>query len=393
MKAPWRPAVVAVALAAAAIAAGCGSDDDSSTSTSSAGASTGTETTSSGGEAASLQAEIEELMVRPTKIGITEPIEEPLPEGGTIDYMQCGVPDCADLAQPLKDAAAAAGWEVKVIDIGLTPEEVKAGWQQAVRDNPDAIVTTGGFPAEFFEEELDQIAAKDIPVVTYGDAAVEPPHGMTAVVNGGVRFELIGELWAKLIAAQSGGDGNILYVHTSTFPVTGVSLRTFKETLSEVCPDCKVEEFDAPATSIGKDLAQKIASRVQANPETDYIIGAFADMTTGVPDALAAVGRTAGTGDDDVKIVTQDQGPQLVEAIKDGQVLTTFSLPGGETQWQSMDIILRSKLGLPIEGSTDIESYTKWFVTQDNMPSDLSSGEIENVADYQEQFKKLWGIG
>ena len=87
-----------------------------------------------------------------------------MPSDIKLAWMECGIPDCATLGGPLEKASDYWGWDQQKIDIGLTPEEVKAGWERAVRAQPDAVVATG-FPRVIFDQELATLAAEDTKVM------------------------------------------------------------------------------------------------------------------------------------------------------------------------------------------------------------------------------------
>jgi ribose transport system substrate-binding protein len=337
-----------------------------------------------------LEKELAAAQKRPTKIGITTPLRTRPPAGKKVAWLQCGVPACARLAAPLKQAATTVGWRFQTIDEGLTPEKVKAAWDQVVREKPDAVVVSGGFPTAIFKDELAQVKARGIPIVGFGDATVKPPPGYVGVVDGALRFrDLLGKTFADWIAAKSKGKANVLWVYTSTFPVHLQEVAGYKAEIAKVCPGCKNVYYDAPATSIGKDLASKVASQVQAHPEVTYIVGALSDAVLGLPDALKGVGVDAKK----VKLITQDQDATVLKAVQDGAIEMTIAHPGGEIQWQTMDVLLRKVLGQPVGPSQSLRTYTRWILTKGNLPPKSQWNSLNSVVSYKAQFKKLWKVG
>ena len=192
--------LVPVALAATAlVAVGCGSSNDDSTSSSastaaaSTSAAASTTAADSGGQYADIKASVAKLEERPTQIPETVPLDKPPVKGKTISYLQCGAPICVTLGKYLTEAAAAVDWKVNVIDEGGTPETVKAAWDEAIRQKPDAIVPTGGFPHEIFGDELKQAKSMNIPVVGHSEAVpADPAEGFIAMVSGPERQKEIG---------------------------------------------------------------------------------------------------------------------------------------------------------------------------------------------------------
>ncbi|HEX3737523.1 MAG TPA: hypothetical protein VHV53_08255 [Solirubrobacterales bacterium] len=394
-KHPYAWVLVGLVLAAAVIS-GCGSGSSSSSSASGSESSASSEgEEASGSSLEGLKEEVAALKERPTEIGLTESITKPLPKGGKIDMLVCGVPACGYFVPYLKEAATAAGWTVKPINEGLTPETVKAAWEQVVRDEPDAVVITGGYPTEIFQTQLNEVAAKNIPVVDFANASTKPGTGEVAIIFGGTRFANIGKLWARIVTAESEGKANVLNVYTSTFPSTTVAAEAFDAEIKKICSGCSVEDFNIPATDVGKEVPQQIASKVQANPNTDWVVIPITDFERGVPEALRGVGREPGLGEGQVKLLGQDDSITEMEDIENEEMFGTINLPQSEAMWRAMDIVLRSKLGLPTQGSTSLESYKEWLLTKENLPPGIVetvSGSVPGSVEYVAQYKKLWGI-
>jgi ribose transport system substrate-binding protein len=383
---PLLSRLVPVALAATAIVAvGCGSSDGDSTSTSAPAASTGSATTGSattdsGGQFAEIKAQVEKLTERPTQIPQTTPLDQPPPKGKTISYLQCGAPICVTLGEYLTDAAKAVGWKVNVIDEGGTPESVKAAWDEAIRQKPDAIVPTGGFPHEIFGDELKQAKQANIPVVGHSEAVpADPAEGFISMVSGPERQKQIGTDEANWIIANTDGKANTFFVD-SGYPINGLQLKALKAQMAAECPDtCKVDSYQAPVTSIGKDLAGKVASQLQAHRDTDYLVPAFGDMAIGIPAALAASSL------EQPPMLTQEPSAPNMPDIRKGD-LVSLNGSGPESMWGIVDTLARyfNKQDYPTE-----IPLPSWFITKDNAPAEDT---FPTVVDYQEQFKKLWGV-
>lgn len=387
---PLLSRLVPAALAATAIVAvGCGSSDSSSSTSTAApaastGASTGSSTTAStdaGGQFADIKASVDKLTQRPTQIPETTPLDSPPPKGKTISYLQCGAPVCVTLGNYLKQAAAAVGWKVNVIDEGGTPETVKAAWDEAIRQKPDAIVPTGGFPHEIFGDELKQAKSMNIPVVGHSEAVpADPATGFIAMVSGPERQKQIGTDEADWIIAATDGKAKTFFID-SGYPINGLQLKALKAQMAKECPDsCSVDSYQAPVTSIGKDLAGKVASQMQAHPDTDYLVPAFGDMAIGIPAALAA------SSIKQPPMLTQEPSAPNMPDIRKG-ALVSLNGSGPESMWGIVDTLARyfNKQDFPAE-----IPLPEWFITKDNAPSEDS---FPTVVDYQQQFKKLWGVG
>jgi ribose transport system substrate-binding protein len=115
----------------------------------------------------------------------------------------------------------------------------------------------------------------------------------------------------------------------------------------------------------------------------NYVVGAFGDIVNGLPGALKDAGLA-----DKVKIVTYTQNPALSAALKAGEIEAVVGFPGAENMWQATDVLLRSFAGQTFEPAwNDLPS---WIITADNVPS--TTEDYPLVADYQAQYKALWGV-
>lgn len=370
----------------ALLAGACGSDDDKDTSatTTTAASDGGGTTEPAAGDPA---AELASLVERPTEITNTAKFEGEVPEGKTIMWIQCPVPACVALGEPLQDAVTALGWTLKTVSHDGTPEGLKAAYAQAVREKPDGVVSSG-YPRVMFEEELQQLKAANIPVIQV--TVTDPPEdGITAVVNGPGRNAEAGRQLAVFTAANSGGKAHVLWLTTS-FPIVVPTLEGdegqggFKPTLEELCPDCTMEELSIPPEQIGVDDAARVVAALQKNPDIDYVVGPLGDLFVGLPGALADAGLA-----DKVTLVTHDQNPTLSAAVNDGTIAAVVGFAGPEDMFQVVDTFLRAFAGEDFETRSD--TMPNWIITGGNVPSTTENYPL--VEDYQDQYKALWGVG
>lgn len=359
--------------AVVAFAVGCGGDDSSDDSGD-------TTSADSGSDVSAIQEEVDELTQRPTEIPITEPIEGGIPESKTIAYLQCSVPICVELGENLTAATDALGWKTDVIDEGATPETVQAAWAEAVRRKPDAVVMTGGFPRDIYAAELEELNKAGIPVIGHSEAEpADPQAGIVSVASGPERQVTIGENEAKWIISDTDGAANTLFID-SGFPINSAQLAALTDYMSANCPDCTVTDYQAPIESIGTDLAGRVASQAQRNPDTNYIVAAFGDMAIGISDALA------GQGIDPIPMVSQEVSPANVPEIRDGVLTAMLYGSGPESMWGIADTLVRY---FNDEEYPEEIPLVNWIITQDNVPE---GDTFPGVEDYQEQFEALWGV-
>lgn len=381
---------IAVLTSLSLLAASCGDDDnkDSGASTTAPAPASSAQPTSSSGEpgAADAATLLKELTTRPTKITQTEEITGEVPKGKQVIWIQCSVPACIALGKPFEEATKALGWTLKTISHNGTPEGVKNAYAQAVREAPDAVVSSG-YPRVMFETELAELKAKNIPVIQL-NVSDDPGDAITSVVDGRKRVKDIGEQQAIFVAADSGGAGNVLWV-TSTFPILqpqfdGVDGEGgFKPTLEELCKDCKVDTLEIPIDALATGAPQRVVAHLQANPDINYVMCAFADLITPLPGALADAGLAG-----KVKVAGYAQNESISTAVAQGKVAAVVGYPGPEDMWQIADQLMRIFMGLPFEA--DYSDLPSWIITKDAVPSTTEYYPL--VADYQAQYKALWGV-
>ena len=375
---------VALIATLALVGGACGDDgdDDAKDTTTPTDQSATTAATGGNDEAAT---ELAALLERPTEITNTTPFEGEIPADKTITWIQCPVPACVALGEPLEDAAEALGWTLKIVDHDGTPESLKAAYAQVVREKPDGVISSG-YPRVMFEEELAELKAANIPViqVTVTDS---PGDGLTAVINSGVRNAEAGRQLALYTGVKSEGKANVLWV-TTDFPIVVPTLEGqdgkggFQPTLEGMC-DCPVEVLNVPQEAIGVDSPARIVSALQANTDINYVVSPLGDLFIGLPGALADAGLA-----ERVKLVTHDQNPTLSAELEDGTIDAVVGFPGYEEMFQAMDTMLRFFAGEDFTAAAD--DFPSWIITKGKVPSTTDNYPL--VEDYQEQYKALWGV-
>jgi ribose transport system substrate-binding protein len=377
-----RLAVLAALAATGFPLAACGSDDGSDAPASTQAAAEAATTATTAGTGAS--PEVARALERPTSIGIDEPLRGGIPEGKEIWWMQCSSPACVALTKPLKAATDAVGWRLRVVNAGLTPETVKAAWDQAVQGDPDAVIGSG-FSRALYEPELKALSDRGVPVLNM-TTADPPERGYAATQNYGPDFTAAGERLGQFVLERGGDDVNAVSITASAFANLGYIARGFKQTIESACPSCEVADELVPATSLGNDLPTRISTYLQANPDVNWVYVGYADMMVGVPAALAS----AGISKDDVRFVTLDSLPTTAQYMADGNFLVAAEgSPKPEMMWRHVDFLLRHFNREPTEPAT-AHTLPTWTLTAETLPS--TTEEFPLVEDYEQQYKQLWGV-
>jgi ribose transport system substrate-binding protein len=372
-------AALALTCLVAILVAGCGGSEDSGGGS---GGSTGEANTGKFPAAEKKSAAYEK---RPTSIGIEKPVGKPIPKGKVIDFIQCGVPACETEREILQGATDLLGWTLKPIDAGVTPEDIKAAYDQAIKDEPDAVLSSGN-PRSLFEPELHTLEQMEIPVVQafVGD---QPGDGITGVVGGPEASEIEGAAEADYILSHGDSeDLKVGLVYVNGFETTVVVANSLKKELEAQCKGCSTAQVVVPVSSIGADLPQRVASFLTSNPDIEWSSIAYSDLVVGLPTALK------GAGVEDAKLVTLNLSPAIAPYMAKGEYLQMgFDVSFPEAYWREIDLLARYFTGQPYEEDLDDSTLPYWAVTAESLPS--STEEFPAVVDYEAQYKKLWGLG
>jgi ribose transport system substrate-binding protein len=357
--------------------------DSSTTTAGDAGSTAPAETTSApaGDDLAALVASYEE---RPMTIAVTEPIGKPVPSGKRIATFVCPLPACQELAGMAKTAAEALSWDLVEIPIGFAPEEVKTAWEQALREEPDGILTLSSNRA-FFEPELAKAEEQGIPVLSML-VDTEPSGGVTAVLYGPDFMQKIGKEMADWVTVDSGGQANTVMIFSPQIGILTQQSEAFRAEYEAECADCELSSLEVPATSVGNDLTTRIVGHLRANPDIDYAWVGYGDMLRGLPAAMKAAGI------EDVKVFSNggSLAPDSAEYLRSGDTVQMFyAYAGTECEWRAMDWFARYFAGVPTTPNEDAEE-SPWIVTPESAPE---GGTPYLVEDYAAQYKALWGVG
>jgi ribose transport system substrate-binding protein len=377
-----RLASLIVGLAAAALAvSGCSKED-------SGGSSASDVSNAAASDDPALQeaaAAVDEAVVEPTSVGVTEPLSKKPEAGKNVTFLQCGVGICQQIGDELDDAAKLLGWNMTYVDQGTTPEQIVAAWDRALSANPkpDAILTSG-VPVVVFQRQLDQAAAAGIPVVDWASANPPGTPGITFDINPVEDNEMRGKLLADYAAVTLDGKANSVFVGVPDFPTLVAEQKAYEAELAKACADCTNEVLDFAATDIGTKVPSAIVSHLQQNPDVNLLVMSFDDMSLGVPEALRAAGL-----DKNVTIIGQSSNQATAESIATGG-LQTATIPQGVGQmaYKALDVLARTFNGDSLDADKNLLPI--WIQTQETIgdPKTLWKGP----EGYADQFAELWKV-
>jgi hypothetical protein len=393
---PRTSRLASVGLAAALLALAACSSAASSSSSAAAPAATGAASASgtasasaagtSSSAVAAATAAVNSASTMPTTIPVTQPLPSAPPKGKTVLFMQCEEVECSFEGTGMKAAAAAIGWNVKVLNYqAANPATLVSALQTGLQYHPVAAFFSG-VPQEAWASEQKAYAAAGaylvdtfLPAVPTG-AAIAPgrAYGADMTALGTV-------LGDEQIADSDGTPANSLLVNVPTYPVFGPQVTAYDAVIAKDCPACRVTDVNVTLPQmLAGDLNQAVVSAVKRDSGVKYIVSTNGSFTDTLPQALKAAGLAG-----QVKLIS-GQGVSLDQQnVLDGTQLATVSSPLTLSGWQDVDIAIRIAMHLPIPAGDGVVPWV--LLTKSNLgpPSD----SYDRPADYPALFEKLWHVG
>ncbi len=391
------------------VAAACSSDDKGGGTT--VGATTpgvtepaattppaGTDTTPGGTDAPATdppasgldaaKAAVEAGSKAPTKIGPTIPLTG-VPEKKTVAWLECELPSCVQITPGFEAATEALGWDLQVISVKSF--DPSAGFQQAIDAGVDYIALTGT-PAALVQTQLD--AAKEAGIGFFSCYSTDDPEGEANDIfmqcGDETAVDASGGLLANWIINDSGGEAHTLYVNIPDFPVLVSEVDGASKVYDENCPDCTYESLDVTIDQlVAGEVPGAVASKLQANPDINYIHFTFSDIPAGVADTLESAGLLDG-----VKLTGVDFNASIgLTEIAAGRHAAWTANPKEYAGWLMVDAMARRSLGMD-NTEERANAVLPTFIVSDKataealIPTDGWPGP-DGMAD---QFKTLWGV-
>ena len=402
--------LLAVLVCGSFVAAACGSDAKSATTTagSAAAAATtpaatettavasgdttpaATETTAAaGGDAgmAAAEAQVKKFSTYDGKIGVSIPLTKK-PDKKTIAWLECDVPTCAAYITPgFKNATTALGWDLKIIPMKST--DPGPAVQQAIDAKVDYIASTGLATAQY-QPQLDAAKAAGIPVLScYGTDIPSPDSGLYMECGDTTFVQNSGPVMADWAIVDSKGAANMLIVSIPDFPVLVSETDAVKAEVKKNCAKCVVTELDVTLQDlIGGTVPASVVSKLQANPDVNYVYYSFGDLPGGVTAALQSAGL-----DKKVTQFGQDFSKIDLDEITAGTMGPWATDPKGYAAWLMVDAAARLSLGMKLDEERKAAVLPTIIISDPAEAKKLSDvGGDWMPPGAEDAFKKLWGV-
>jgi ribose transport system substrate-binding protein len=374
---------------------GCGSSSKSSTATGGGGgssstvavapsgstqASIGSQVSNTAAGLAAAQQNVNSHLQDPTSIGPTTPVGKPIPTGKTIVYINCGAQACTNAGASLKAACAVLGWNYKEIAAQPTPESIQAAFEAAVRMKPDGVASLG-FSTVSYQRQLAELKAAGIPVLS--DTGTDPVgNGLLLQLQSAQTAQAMALLADKAIV-DDGGKGDIGNVVLTGYPIVKLYGDEFAAEIKKNCPACTLTELQIQPAQIGTTASSTIANFLRANPNVKQLFLSYDDLGNGLAAAVQGAGASAPK--------TYGWAPTQTGMADLRSGVQTAAVPQDQLTigWQLADAFARSFTGQSVGPDMTWENFVLWSKEYNNLPPSDNNPPV--IANYQDQFKKLWG--
>lgn len=373
----YRGMVVPVVVVLGVSVAACGSSEPSSSN--SAASSDGSQAQSSAPKPTTNP---------PTSVGITTPMNAAPTKGKTFFWLQCELPICGKITQGVKAATTTAGWNYE--NLVFKAADPGAGLQSALQRKPDAIGITG-IPSAAIKPQLAAAAKAGIPVVTCSAGPEQPsPRTYGAICSHTTGPD--GENEALWAIRDSGGKANIVSVTIPSFPSLAATVNGTADAVKTHCPKCTTDVLNLTVDDLGGgQVTSKLIAYLQSHPKANYVLFTFADLASGVPEALKSAGLA-----DKVTLVGNGGGEAQFKAVAGGAHEAWVAYPAVLEGWQMTDAAIRlvDAGKLPADYQSQVDHLPTYIVDTPTAAKQLApSYDWAGPSDFAAQFKQLWKLG
>ncbi|MFJ8016138.1 substrate-binding domain-containing protein [Streptomyces sp. NPDC096339] len=291
-------------------------------------------------------------------------------------------PGVAGVAAGVREAAAAIGWQVRVIDGGGTPAGIQAALSQAVTLKPSGIVI-GGFDPLLTTQQTARAARAGIALVGWHAVSAPGPSARPRLfTNVTTRVEEVAGISADWVIARSGANSGTVVFTDDSIPFARNKAELIKRRLAD-CPGVRLLATEnIPIPDASQRTPQQVSSLLSrfGDDWTDSVAINDLYFADAAP-ALRAAGRPGegppfnmGAGDGD---------PSAFQRINSRQFqAATVPEPLSQQGWQIVDEFNRSFAGRPASG----------YVPAVHVVTAGNSGGATSwdPRGYREAYRRIW---
>ncbi|MDA8869851.1 substrate-binding domain-containing protein [Rhizobiaceae bacterium] len=286
----------------------------------------------------------------------------------------------------VEEAAAKAGWTVRVLDGAGSVQGRTAAFGQAMALKPDGLIVNG-FDAIEQQAALDQVAAASIPMVSWHSG---PKIGCDAqggsFTNVSTDPMTVSEKAAEWAVTDAGGTPGVVIFTDSTYEIAIAKADRIKETVEKM-GGTVLEYVDTPIAETSNRMGPLTTSLLQKYGEKWTHALAINDIYFDfMGPALAAAGIS---GDGAPKAVAAGDGSESAfQRIATGQYqVITVAEPLNLQGWQLVDELNRAMQG---------EACSGYVTTPAVIDAEAAKGmdgntQFDPANGYREAYSAIWG--
>ena len=386
-----RTGFVALAAAAGLILAACGSDsNESSGDTATTTAAATNDTTAPAAASSGIVAEAKAFVDAQLSGGggFEGPSSGPKSVGAkTIVYVASDLTNggITAVSDGVKEAAAAIGWKVDVLDGKATAQGRTDALNAAIASKPAGIIL-GGFDANEQKTAIAQATAEKIPVVGWHAGATPGPIPDAGLFSNVTTDPLeVSKIAAYYAIADSNGTAGVV-IYTDTQYEIAVKKADTMKAIIEQCSGCSMLSYEnSPIAEADSKMPPLVASLLQKyGDKLTYMLAINGNYYGGSRQALKDAGKPA--AGPPKQIAAGDGDAAEFKRIREGDYQTaTVAEPLYLQGWQLVDELNRALVGEPASGYLAPPGLV--------VKANVGDGDVfDPAAPYRDNFKKIWGV-
>ena len=327
--------------------------------------------------------------VVPTGIGLTVPLSRFVSQK-KVAWLECELPSCASVGTDWQIITDILGWDLK--KFRSKSFEPAAAMRAALDWGANYIAITGS-PIALYQEEFNEAVSKGVKVASC--FATDKPQTIVAGIEGLLTqcgdTSFVRKSVEQLVPwtiVDSGADAHVVMVNIRDFPVLLEAENIFRDALKKRCSACTFDVIPTTVDDLGKgNVPQQVASYLQAQPQTNYVYFALADLSSGVSGALSLAGLAG-----NVSLIGGDFNKAALQEIVDGTHRAWSANPKALAAW-----VMAHAMVVDAAGDTFVEervsaSLPTFVVDNAVVAQQLldDGGEWNGPANFETQFTRLW---
>ncbi|MCX6433829.1 MAG: hypothetical protein NTX29_14015 [Actinobacteria bacterium] len=357
-------------------------------------------------------------LAAPTSIGVDAPLSAAPAAGALIVSLSDGSDQDTLLNTSMAEAAKVIGWDFKEIAGADSVDTAPAAFDEALALKPAGIRISGGY-VDVLADGLAKAEAAGIPVVCTGCSG-EPAGAITDTsIDGDSQNTEWGNLLSSYVYANQ-AEGEVAGVEMFSLPVPALATfnTAFTTNLGVLCRECSTTEEPFDPT-LGSDIPTFVADTMTTSLGRWALLDS-GTMSAGVADSLLTapvlepivlIGRGASAADIATLRATPAAGgsaPASSPAASPAASGDAGAVAASGTPEAAAALQAWTALPVPVMGWRIVDQFARIIggdaLADGPLPSQLltsanaqdavldADGNYIGVADYQDQFKALWGV-